>query len=163
MLASMKGSIRSGLNVKANIIFGFPDETRREVWQTIGFLLKMAWIGVHDILIAIFSPYPGSELFTEPYKRGKIDTLSDEFFLSLTAYTDMARAVSWTDHISSRELSLLRIVGFALFYGTQYTLRPWRLVRTLFNLISGRQESRLDKILQEYIQRSFKSELVKMD
>ncbi|HWP46385.1 MAG TPA: hypothetical protein VNM22_04405, partial [Candidatus Limnocylindrales bacterium] len=162
-LTSMRGAVRSGLNVKANIIFGFPDETRWQVWQTLRFLFMMALIGVHDILIAIFSPYPGSELFMELYEQGKIHTLSDEFFLSLTAYTDMARAVSWTDKISSRELNFLRIAGFLVFYGTQYTLRPWRLVRTLFNLVSGRQESRLDKILQEYIQRSFKSEMVKAD
>jgi radical SAM superfamily enzyme YgiQ (UPF0313 family) len=163
MLTSMRGAVRSGLNVKANIIFGFPDETRWEVWQTIGFLFMMALTGVHDVSISMFSPYPGSELFSELLEQGKIKAFSDEYFLSLTAYTDMARAVSWTDNMSSKELNFLRMFGLLGFYGTQYLLRPWRLIQTLRNLISNRQESRLDKTLQDYIRRFFKSQVAEVE
>lgn len=157
MLHSMRGAVRNKLNIKTNIMIGFPDETRREVWETILYLLKMAWVGVHDTSISMFSPYPGSELFTELRERNKI-RLNDEYFLSLASYTDITKTSTWASNLSSAELGFLRLLGLAAFYGTQYLLRPWRLIGTLVNLLSDRQESRLDKSLRDYIRRSYKKQ-----
>jgi radical SAM superfamily enzyme YgiQ (UPF0313 family) len=156
MLLSMRDAVRNGLNLKANIIIGFPDETRREVWQTLLFLLKMAWVGAHDISISMFSPYPGSELFADLQQRGRLTDLSDAYFLSLASYTDVTETVSWCEAMSKTEMAFLRLFGLALFYGAEYLFRPWRLLQTLTNLIFNRQESRLDKSLQDYLARSFK-------
>jgi len=158
MLASMSSAIKQGINVKANIIFGLPDETRREIWQTIWFMLKMAWIGVHDVSISKFSPYPGSELYELLQKRGKVRDLSDEYFLSLASYSDVTQTVSWDEKMSSSELKFLRFLGLGMFYGAQCILRPWRPIQTLWNLLSRRQESRLDKSIRDYIRRTFKSD-----
>ena len=157
MLHSMRGAVRNRLNIKTNIMIGFPDETRREVWETILYLLKMAWVGVHDTSISMFSPYPGSELFTELRERNKI-RLNDEYFLSLASYTDITKTSTWASNLSSSELGFLRLLGLAVFYGTQYLFRPWRLIGTLVNLLSNRQESRLDKSLRDYIARSHKKQ-----
>ena len=159
MAGSMRDAVENGLNLKANIIIGFPDETRRETWQTIAFLVKMAWVGVHDLSISLFSPYPGSELFKELQSRGQLTDLSEEYFLSLAAYTDVTETVSYSDTMSTNEIAFLRIFGLALFYGAEYIFRPQRLIQTLANLILKRQESRLDKSLQDYIERSFKGEM----
>src|SRR5688572_32847266 len=59
--ASVLGAVRNGLNVKLNIIMGFPDESRKELGQTVRFLARMGFAGVHDMSISLFSPYPGSE------------------------------------------------------------------------------------------------------
>ncbi|WP_204106170.1 MULTISPECIES: radical SAM protein [Spirulina sp. CCY15215] len=155
MLDSMKAAVKNGLNVKAHVIIGFPRETRRQVWETLGFLVKMAWIGVHDMSITMFSPYPGSELFQELTEDKKITEYSDDYFLGLACYSDPTQTVSWCSNLSTKELNLMWLLGTLIFYSTQYTLRPWRLIRMLFNLISQRQESRLDKSLQEYIRRVF--------
>ena len=155
MLSSMKSAVHNGLNIKANIIIGFPHETREEVWQTLWFLVKMAWIGVQDMSISMFSPYPGSELFRELSEQDKIPEFSDDYFLSLASYTDPTQTVSWCNNISTNELNNLRLLGTFIFYGTQYLLYPWRLVKMLFNLVTQQQESRLDKSLQDYIRRTF--------
>ncbi len=157
MLHSMRGAVRNRLNIKTNTMIGFPDETRREVWETILYSLKMAWVGVHDTSISMFSPYPGSELFTELCERNKI-RLNDEYFLSLASYTDITKTATWANNLSSAELGFLRLFGLAAFYGTQYLLRPWRLIGTLVNLLSDREESRLDKSLRDYIARSHKKQ-----
>ncbi len=156
MLTSMRWAVDNGLNLKANIIIGFPDETRREVWETTFFMVKMAWAGVHDLSVSMLTPYPGSELFMTLQKQGKLTNLSDEYFLSLASYTDVTETVSWSEQMSVKEMGFLRLFGLLLFYGSQYLFRPWRLIGTLFNLISKRQDSRLDKSLQDYIQRAFK-------
>ena len=81
--ASVLGAVRNGLNVKLNIIMGFPDESRKELGQTVRFLARMGFAGVHDMSISLFSPYPGSELYHKLRKSGKIPELSDEYFLGL--------------------------------------------------------------------------------
>lgn len=146
---SVRGAVHNGLNVKLNIIMGFPDETRQELGQTVRFLARMAMAGVHDMSISLFTPYPGCALYDELVAAGKLPPPSDEFFLGLGAYKDFSQTVSYTDAVSPRTLNAYRIAGFVTFYGLQYLRRPWRFVRLLANLASNRQESRLDKSLQD--------------
>ena len=157
MLKSIKDAIGNSINTKVSIIIGFPNETRYEIWQTLWFLVKIAWIGVYDIGLSVYSPYPGSELFQELMEDKKITEFSDDYFLGLTSYIDPTQTISWCKNISSKELHLLRILGILTFYGTQYILRPWRFMRLFLNLASKREESRLDKIFQDYIRRTFPS------
>jgi anaerobic magnesium-protoporphyrin IX monomethyl ester cyclase len=150
---SVLSAVGSGLNVKLNIIMGFPGESRKELGQTVRFLARMGSAGVHDMSISLFSPYPGSELYHELRKSNRIPQLSDEYFLSLCAYKDFAQTVSYTDGVSPRVLNLYRILGFLTFYGIQYAVRPWRVAKLLRNLIQHKQESRLDKSLQDLARR----------
>ena len=152
--ASVAGAVRAGLNVKLNIIMGFPDESRQELGQTVRFLIRMAIAGVHDMSVSLFSPYPGSALYEDLRASGRIPDLSDEYFLSLCAYKDFAQSVSYTDGLRPAVLNVYRIAGFTAFYGIQYLLRPWRLFRLIVNLIQRRQESRLDKSLQDFANRA---------
>src|SRR5690606_33521770 len=151
--ASVVGAVRAGLNVKLNIIMGFPDESREELNQTIRFLARMGLAGVHDMSISLFSPYPGSELYHELRRSGVIPDLSDEYFLSLGAYKDFSQSASYSKGVDARTLNRYRILGFLVFYGIQYTVRPWRVARLLLNLARNRQESRLDKSIQDLARR----------
>ena len=151
--ASVLGAVHAGLNVKLNIIMGFPNESRKELGETVRFLSRMGLSGVHDISISLFSPYPGSELYHDLRKSGRIPELSDEYFLGLGAYKDFSKAISYTDGLSPKVLGLHRLLGYLVFYGTQYAVRPWRMARLLLNLAQHRQESRLDKSLQDLANR----------
>ena len=151
MLASMRASIRNGLNAKANIILGFPDETHGEVWESLLFCVRMAVVGVQDMSISPFSPYPGSELFDQLRREGKIEKLSDNYFISLAVYTDLFSTISYSQHISDRALGFYRLFGMTLFYGTNYLVRPWRLFRTIKNVFSAQQESRLEMSLRDLV------------
>jgi radical SAM superfamily enzyme YgiQ (UPF0313 family) len=151
--ASVRGAVRNKLNVKLNIIMGFPNESRKELRETVRFLFRMGLAGVHDMSISIFSPYPGSELYHDLRKAGKIPELSDEYFLGLGAYKDFSHPVSFTEGLSPRLLNVYRVLGFLVFYGTQYATRPWRVARLLQNMLQHRQESRLDKSLQDLAHR----------
>lgn len=151
--ASVVGAVRAGLNVKLNIIMGFPDESREELQQTIRFLARMGFAGVHDMSISLFSPYPGSELYHDLRKTGVIPELSDDYFLSLGAYKDFSQSASYSKGVSAKVLNTYRILGFLVFYGSQYGVRPWRVARLLMNLAQSRQESRLDKSIQDLARR----------
>ena len=86
---------------------GFPNESRKELGQTVSFLARMGLAGVHDMSISLFSPYPGSELYHELRKSGRIPELSDEYFLGLCAYKDFSQSISYTEGLSPRVLNML--------------------------------------------------------
>jgi hypothetical protein len=61
--------------------------------------------------------------------------------------------VSYTEGLTPRVLNVYRILGFLTFYGIQYAVRPWRVLRLVRNLVQHKQESRLDKSLQDLARR----------
>ena len=153
VLASIRACRREGLNIKANIIVGFPDETYSHLAATYGFILRMALAGVHDVTIQPFSAYPGTELFDELRAQQKIPRLDDEYFYTLADYSDLSKSVSWSEHLSRRDILVFRTLGMVSFYIVSYLLRPWRFIRLIKNLVSGRQESRLERALSDLFQR----------
>jgi anaerobic magnesium-protoporphyrin IX monomethyl ester cyclase len=144
MIRSIRAALKEKLNVKLNVIMGFPHETSREIFATLAFLLRMAFLGVHDAYIACYSPYPGSELFITLKQQGKIKDLDSAYFLMLTSYSDLKHSYSYSPHLSNRLLKFYRLGGMSMFYATSYLVRPARLLKVIRNLIQGKQESRLD-------------------
>jgi radical SAM superfamily enzyme YgiQ (UPF0313 family) len=164
MLKSMRACVKARCNVKANFIFGFPGDRYREYWQTFGFLARMAWIGVHDISLGPFRPYPGSELFRALQERGVIpEKLDDAYFNELaTAHENLPlfsreKSVSFAENMSSRGLNRLRFAAMTWFFLISWVIRPQRVFKLAFALVTGRQESRLDKSLIEMRRRVVKS------
>lgn len=147
MDASMRAAVTEGLNVKANILVGFPEETHDEILESLRFVAQMAVAGVHDVSIWTFSPYPGSELFDALVAQGKIGELDDDYFAALLSYSDLAGAVSWSSNVSSQALRMYRLLGLTLFYSVSFGMRPWRLGKLAANAVTGRYESRLEMSL----------------
>jgi anaerobic magnesium-protoporphyrin IX monomethyl ester cyclase len=147
MATSIKAALKAGINVKLNIIMGFPHEGVKECFETVRFLVWMAFIGVHDAYIACFSPYPGSELYAELQAAGKIKSMDSDYFLMLTSYSDLRYSYSYSPHLSNRELTVYRLGGMFLFYTISYLRRPSRIFKLVSNLIKGKEESRLDLAL----------------
>lgn len=153
VIASIAAAHQQGMNIKCNIIFGFPGETLKEVFESYRFILRMAWAGAYDISVWAFSPYPGSELFAEiSAKRGLI--MDDAYYDSLRSYADPTKTISYSEHFSDRTLKLLRLIGTALFYLAQWARRPHRPFKIVWNLLNGRQESRAEMGLYNVIRRS---------
>jgi radical SAM superfamily enzyme YgiQ (UPF0313 family) len=137
MVRSIQAAKRTGIVVKANLMIGFPDETRGELWETVRFGMKLAWIGVEDLPLFPFIPYPGTELYDRLRAQGILPELSNEYFARL-GYGDLDSARSVARHLSSRELAWVRLVGMAIFLLVGYIRHPWRVVRTLRALITER-------------------------
>ncbi|MCU1368932.1 MAG: Radical domain protein [Ilumatobacteraceae bacterium] len=154
MKQSMRASVRAKINCKANIIVGLPGETHREVLETMRFCASVAVLGLHDLSITPFSPYPGTELFDQLRAEGRIPELDDDYFLSLAAYSDLTTTVSFSEHISDRALGRYRLAGIGLFYAVSYLCRPWRVVAVVRHVFwSDTQESRLEMSLRDHLHR----------
>jgi radical SAM superfamily enzyme YgiQ (UPF0313 family) len=143
VVKSIGSAYKQGLNVKCNIIFGFPEETLKEILESYYFIIRMALAGAYDISIWGFSPYPGSELFNHISANEKLK-LDDAYYDSLRSYADPSKSVSYSAHIPDKLLKILRFIGTILFYVTSWGRRPNRPFKIIWNLMNGKQESRAE-------------------
>ncbi|MBL94177.1 MAG: radical SAM protein [Magnetovibrio sp.] len=153
VISSIMSSFSQGMNVKCNIIFGFPGETLKEVLESYIFIVRMGIAGAYDISVWAFSPYPGSELF-EKIRREKKLVLDDRYYDSLRSYADASRTISYSEHFSDRKLKALRWIGVALFYFSAWLRRPVRPFKMIQNILNGIQESRSEMALANMLRRS---------
>lgn len=147
VIESVKSALRNRIHVKCNIIIGFPHETRRQVIETIVFCWKLAVLGVHDVGIFLFSPYPGSALFDELRREGRIGDLNEEYFRSLVAFMDPLSPVAFCRSVSGRELAFWRLFGMATFFGLSYLCRPWRFFKMVYNVARNQGDTVLEQRL----------------
>ena len=139
MVSLFKISNKYKLDTRANLIIGFPNETRKQIWETILFQAKLALIGVLDAPIFIFSPYPGTDDFRLLQKRGVIapdSELKDDFFEDL-GVVGVNRKIRVCKAVSDRELKFYQLTGMLIFYGIYYLRHPVFLMKFIKNLFVG--------------------------
>jgi len=163
LISSIKTAKKTGLTLRVNLIIGFPNETRKNIYQTMLFGLKMSIIGVDEVSVNIFSPYPGSELFSELHADGVV-SLDDNYFLSLSKLNSEYLSLSPTtviSGISTKELAAYRIFTLLAGYTIGYLSRPYRIVRTLKTIFSDRgAHTVFEQRLRDFIQlRKWKNRL----
>ena len=128
---------KQGLILRTNLIIGFPHETRRDVFLTIKYGLKLAMHGVDEVSINIFSPYPGTEIYNQLQQQGEI-VLNDDYFLGLTSinsdYTK-TNLLSFNSYMSTKELACYRILFMMMNYSIGYFFYPTRIWRTIRNVL----------------------------
>jgi anaerobic magnesium-protoporphyrin IX monomethyl ester cyclase len=132
---SIRIAVKHGIVTKVNFIIGFPSETRREIFETLLFVLKLALLKIDDCNISCFSPYPGSELFRELQEEGAIGQIDDEYFGVLMTQFDFTVTKTFCRHVSSWEIVFYRVLGMSLFYGLSYLRSPgkiFRLAKSIF-------------------------------
>ncbi len=153
VIRSISDATKNGMNIKCNMIFGFPGETFKEVCESYGFIVRMALAGAFDVSIWAFSPYPGSELFAGILGKGGLK-MDDDYYNSLRSYADSSSTISYSEHFSDGQLKRLRIFGVILFYLVCWTRRPYRPFKIIWTVLRGRQESRLEQGLANLFTRS---------
>ena len=153
MKASIEAALRAGIHVKCNLMVGFPDETPAEMLETARLCVELARLGVHDVNVGPFCPYPGSLLYETLRTQGRLAALDDDFFDALASYSDLSRARSWNPAVGERMLEAIRLADMALFYGFSFAIRPWRLARLALDLATGHQDTRLARALSDLITR----------
>jgi anaerobic magnesium-protoporphyrin IX monomethyl ester cyclase len=144
MVASIRAAKRAGLILRTNLIIGFPHETRRDVFDTLWFGLRMAVAGVDEVPFFIFSAYPGTEIVRGLLEEGRVE-LNDDYFMSLVSFNgkfSLLKPQGVTNrNMSAFELATVRLTFMLLNYALSYLLFPRRILRTLRNVINGKTSS----------------------
>jgi radical SAM superfamily enzyme YgiQ (UPF0313 family) len=129
LIESIKVAAKIGHTVKLNFIIGFPHETLIDCLKSVFFGIYCSFrFGIYDVNFAMFSPYPGSELF-EKLKREKKLSIDDNYFRKLMAYQDVTQPHSYCERVSGRTIAILRFIGFSLCYIGIYITRPTRIYK----------------------------------
>jgi len=141
---AVKIALRHGFVVSCFFVIGFPNDTRKSLRESMKLLRKLAFLGVHDVTVSKFVPYPGSPLFKEMQQANKIE-LDDTFFISpMDFYTN--KAPSYADAISSRQLYWIMIWMFVNFYVLSFLLRPLRVAKTIVKaIVTGEEQTKYAK------------------
>ncbi len=150
MLAAMRVAVRRGFRLSCFMVIGLPDDSPATLRQSLRLVRRMALLGVHDVAITKFVPYPGSELFKRLQREGRI-ALDDEFFLSpMDFYT--RRSPSYSAHVSTNALYVMMLWMFVNFYVISFACRPFRTARILLKaLVTGTEETRFAKWLNDVL------------
>lgn len=147
--ASIKHSNKVGMNIKLNIIVGFPDETHLDVWKTLWFLVRSSWYGAHDMYPGVFSPYPGSALYEHLRNEGKVDVYDENYIMQIIASHDLWPGKTYNDAMSERWVKMYSLLMFVFFYGSNFLFRPQRLFVLLRNLVTNNHQSRAELVLAQ--------------
>ena len=129
LIESIKAAAKIGHTIKLNFIIGFPHETLMDCLKTafLGTYCGLRY-GIADVNYAVFSPYPGSEIFEKLKKEKKIN-MDDNYLKSLMSYQDMTLTSSYCEKVSGRMLSITRFMGYSLSYISIYISRPSRIYK----------------------------------
>ncbi len=146
MIAAIRSTVRQGFSLSCFFVIGFPDETRGSLRATLRLIRRLAVLGLDEVSVAKFVPYPGSAMFRRLVAEGRI-ALNDEFFI---APMDMfsAKSRSYCDAVSSRRLYWTMMWMYVNFFAIAFVCRPLRPLRIIAKaLLTGHEESRYAKWL----------------
>jgi anaerobic magnesium-protoporphyrin IX monomethyl ester cyclase len=144
LIDAIRISLDRKLILSCFFVIGFPDDTRKGMRETMSLIRKLALIGVYDVAVTKFVPYPGSELFLRLQSEGKIE-LDDKFFESPMDFYTM-NTPSFCNALSTRRLYWTMIWMFVNFYVISFISRPFRTLKILINsILFGKEETRYAK------------------
>lgn len=149
MLGSMKVALDVGFKLSCFIVIGFPGETKETLQETIALIRRMALLGVHDVVVSKFVPYPGSKLFKDLQAAGRLKLDDDFFIMPMEFYT--SRAPSFAEGITSRRLYFTMLWMFFNFYALSMMIRPWRILGAFAGALTGHEETRLAKWVNDIL------------
>ena len=156
MEQSIKYAIAQGISVRTNLIIGFPNEKRLDLYKTLYQQIKFSVMGVEDVPTYYFNAYPGTELFNMLVKEGVIK-VNDEYFLSLASlshYNLFPTNISYNKSIGRYELYIYRMLGMIISYSLSYILRPGRIIRTIKSLFSASSSTVAEQRLKDLLRKS---------
>lgn len=101
----------------ANVILGFPTETKESIWETVRFIEKLE---PNDVGYYIATPYPGTPMYTQVKESGALKVFDFDKYDTATPTFEIA-------NLSMAELRETREKAFHSFY-----LRPRYMLSVIF-------------------------------
>ena len=149
---SARGSLKAGMTVCLFTILGFPQEELSDIRKTMKWLRHMARMGVQEAYVSTFVPLPGTELFREMNKTSRM-VIDDEYCYWMTGATSFFAVRSWNPLFSDSRLRFFKLFAFLQFYLVSYLYHPRRIWRRIRNLCLNKQETKVDRAIQEFIRK----------
>jgi anaerobic magnesium-protoporphyrin IX monomethyl ester cyclase len=131
-----------GLMTVANVILGFPTETRETAWETVRFVESL---NPDDVGYYIATPYPGTPMYEQVKENGSLKITDFDKY-------DTATPTFEIPNLSAEELRDIREQAFHRLY-----LRPGYFFKVLIK--GGVYGSASKRLVLAHLRRSIKSKL----
>ena len=152
MLDSMRASNRNNMRIYINMILALPGERHSDIWKTMWFLVKSSWVGVYEVGLAMFHPYPGSALFEQLLKEGKIDLDKDDFFYHTVTISPVEECgFHYNEMVSAKWYQFYNILMYIVFFSTNYLFRPARFFKFVYSVVTKKINSRFERTISRLI------------
>jgi len=148
LMVAVNASVGAGLNVSSFFVVGFPQDTWRDLFQSVRLAARLAWAGTNDIALSYFFPIPGTDLYNRLVEKGRI-TVEDDFLRTPLESMNLrlSAANNYCEHLGPRAVTFMKWLILATFYTISFAVRPWRLPVMLGNGARGKETCRLDTFL----------------
>lgn len=144
-----------GINVAAYMMLGLPGEKKEDVEQSIQYIKHMAKIGLDEFAYAVFTPHPGSALYTKLKAEGKVPQTWEE----LANVSDMTKAKSWSEFMTNDEVYQLRNRAYREFFFTRLRYHPIKVLKSVFNILRGKETLKGERVILTFIRRTILGKL----
>jgi len=147
---------KSDITSSCFIVIGFPEDTYFTLKETLWMVRKLAILGIDDITVSQFTPYPGSVYYNELLQQGKILEGDDTLKNIVSFYSNKPR--NYSHEVKSSDLYRIMLRMYTEFYVLSFILRPWRVIYNFYiYLKSGRENTKYVKLVSElfFVRRRF--------
>ncbi len=153
MLESIKGSKKAGLFLFINMILALPGETHKDVLQSLWFIIRCSWLGVDELHLGIFRPYPGTQLHKELVEKGEIHYDNDDYFIDSIMCIEEAKSSFNNENVSPWWYNFYYSLFVASFFITKYVRTPSLIFKTIRNVYKGIYENRIERYLIYFLRK----------
>lgn len=147
VFGAIRHLVRAGVPTNAYFLVGIPGETARDLRELPRLLRRLARMGLDDVGISVLKLLPGSAYFDDFLKRGVID-LDDDFLERLVFQSDLDRMDASASDLDPQVLRSAVLDAHLAFFAWKFAYRPGKLVEVVRNAITGRETTRLDRVLR---------------
>lgn len=130
---------KSNITVGCFIVIGFPEDNLKSMLDTYKMIFSLAIIGIDDLTVSQFTPYPGSLYYDDLKDKGLIHGNLEEASEIVSFYSKRMR--SYSEEITSKKLYFFMISMFSFFYLLSFMIRPWRPIMNIVNFLRTRSEN----------------------
>ncbi len=142
--------LQTKITVGCFVVIGFPEDTKESLKQTLKLIRKLAVMGIHDITVSKFIPYPGTHYYNNLLKKKIISNNSSKRDSMINFFDFHGRSVC--KNISDKSLSRLMRWYFINFYIISIVLRPWRFLKNLVDFFrTGVENTRYMRFISEML------------
>jgi len=145
---TVKALNKSKITTSCFIVIGFPEDNYHTLNKSLKMIRKLAFLGVDDITVSQFTPYPGSKYYRQLVTLGKIDDQYDRLGDIVSFYSSKPR--NYAENIKNGDLYKIMLRMYVEFYLLSFLFRPWRLIYNFFIYIkTGRENTKYIKFVTE--------------
>jgi len=159
-IEAARSILKTKMTVGCFFVIGFPEDNLQSLKNTLKLLRRLALLGVHDVTISQFTPYPGSEYFATLHGKGLVSNDYNDFSKLINFFNaDNSR---YCENLTGKQLYRWMVWMYLNFYLLSIVCRPWRLIYNLWVFwVEGIERTRYMRFFNEifYLRRKWKSGL----